>query len=125
MRVAVTIISLGLMLVIGLQSCAVSLGAAMMADDELSGSAAIGILVALIFLVGGAFAMHVPMVSLFSFTIAGLLALLAGTTSTFSDLMFWSVAAFILALMSLFGVREKRLKSEREATPAVMPEGDQ
>ncbi len=67
-----------------------------------------GILMALLFLIGGAFAVGYPLVSLISFAIAGLFGLAAGTTTGFEDLTIWAIASFFLAFLSYFGMREKR-----------------
>ena len=79
MRVAVAILSLILVLLVGLQSCAISVGAALSEDDNLAGGGAVGILMALLFLLGGGFAVGYPLVSLIIFAIAGLFGLAAGT----------------------------------------------
>ncbi len=77
-----------------------------------------GVLVALLFLVGGAFAIPFPIVSLISFLVAGLLGLAAGATTPFTDLTIWGIIALILAVMSFFGVREKTRRRE-ESRPRV------
>ncbi len=111
MRVATTILSLVLMLVLGAQSRTVTLGGALGEDEVLANSAAVGLLVAFLFLVGGAFAVGLPLASLVVFVVAGLLALLSGTTSEFTDLTIWAVVSFVLAALSFFGVREKRRRN--------------
>jgi hypothetical protein len=108
MRVAVAILSLALMLLVGLQSCAISFGAALSEDDNLAGGGAVGILMALLLLLGGAFAVGYPLVSLISFAIAGLFGLAAGTTTEFEDLAIWATASFFLAVLSYLGIGEKR-----------------
>ena len=102
------ILSLVLVLLVGLQSCAVSFGAALSEDDNLAGGGAVGILMALLLLIGGAFAVGYPLVSLISFTVAGLFGLAAGTTTGFEDLTVWATASFLLAVLSYLGMREKR-----------------
>ncbi len=67
-----------------------------------------GILMALLFLIGGAFAVGYPLVSLISFAVASLFGLAAGTTTEFEDLAIWAIASFFLAILSSFGMREKR-----------------
>ncbi|MDP9478115.1 MAG: hypothetical protein M3R38_20950 [Actinomycetota bacterium] len=112
MRVATTILSLALMLVVGAQSCVVTVGSALAEDEAATNDASIGLLVAFLFLVGGAFAFGLPLVSLIVFVVAGLLGLLVGTTSEFTDLAVWGVASFVLAGLSFFGMREKRRRSQ-------------
>lgn len=113
MRVATMILALVLMLIVGAQSCAVSLGGALGEDTELTGAASVGLLIALLFLIGGAFALAYPTVSLAIFVLASLLGLLVGTTSEFTDLTIWALVSFILAVLSFFGIREKRRRTQR------------
>jgi len=84
----------------------------MFAEQGLPEGGAVGLFIALLFLVGGAFAIGFPLVSLISFVAAGLLGLLAGATTPFEDLTFWGIVAFVLALLSFFSIREKRRKRE-------------
>jgi hypothetical protein len=114
LRIAVTIISLSLLVVVAFQSCAASVGGSLGNDKSTSGAAAIGFLVALLFLVAGAFAIAFPIVSIVSFALAGIMAITAGLSSRFSDLSIWGFAALILAAMSFFGWREKRKRSTAE-----------
>ena len=108
MRVATMILGLILMVVVGAQSCAVSIGGELANDAGSAEGGAVGILMTLLFLLGGAFVLGFPLVSLIAFVLAGLLGLAAGATTPFTDLTFWGIAALVLALLSLFGVREKR-----------------
>ena len=108
MRIAVTILSLGLMLVIGFQSCAASIGGSMGQDQSTSNAGAMGFVVVFLFLISGAFAMSFPIVSLVSFLLAGTIALAAGFSSDFADLAIWGFVALALAIMSYFGHREKQ-----------------
>jgi hypothetical protein len=116
MRLATTIISLVLMLGVGFQSCAVTVGAALGEDEQLAGGAAVGLLVAFLFLIGGAFAMAYPVVSLASFSLAGTVALAAGVATEFSDMTVWAFVSFVLAAMSFFGIREKWKQAQDQAT---------
>ena len=108
------IMSLFLMVVLGLQSCIVgSLTAAVGPAAEKEKTAqggAVGLFVALLFLVGAAFVMAKPRLALFFFLVAALFAEAAGATTTFTDLKFWGIVAFALAVMSWLGAREKRRK---------------
>jgi hypothetical protein len=108
MRVALTILSLVLMLLVGLQSCTLAVGASLSSDENLAGGAAVGLLMTLLFLLGGAFAVGYPLVSLVACAFAGLLGLVAGSTTAFSDLSFWAIVSFVLAVLSYLGMREKR-----------------
>ena len=115
MRIAVTILSLGLMLVVGFQSCAATVGGSLGKDESASAAGAMGFFVVFLFLIAGAFAMSFPIVSLVSFVIAGTVAIAAGLSSDFSDLAIWGFVALILAVMSYFGHREKqRRRAEQQ-----------
>ncbi len=104
------IISLVLMFIVAIQSLVVMAGSSMLEDQATSDAAAIGILLALLFLIGGAFVLGLPLVGLIVFTLAGLLGILAGSTSSFTDLTYWGIVALVLATLSYFGMREKRRK---------------
>ncbi len=106
MRIAVMIISLFLTLIVGLQSCALFAGGGMIKDQAVSGGGAMGILVALLFVVGGAFAMGMPRVSMVAFFAAALLGIGVGSSGAFPDLTIWGVVALALCAMSYFGSRE-------------------
>jgi len=107
-RIATTILSLVLMVVVGAQSCAVYVGGSAMGQQGTAEGGALGLLVALLFLVGGAFAMALPLVAFLAFLVAGLFGLAAGATTSFTDLTIWGVVALVLAVLSLLGIREKR-----------------
>lgn len=81
---------------------------ALSSDESLSGGGAIGLLAAFLFLLGGAFAISFPIVLVSAFMFAGVLALAVGVASEFSDMAVWAFVSFVLALMSLFGIKEKR-----------------
>ncbi len=110
------ILGLFFMLVIGLQSCLASVGGSIAADEGISQGGAVGIFVALLFLVGAAFAIGVPTVSLITFVVAAIFALLAGTTTPFGDLTVWGIISVVLAIMSFFGRREKRKAATKQAS---------
>ena len=110
MRIATMIIALGLMLIVGFQSCAASFGGSMGHDQAMSGAASVGFLVVFLLLIGAAFAIPFPIVSIVCFVLAGIMAITAGFSSKFSDLGIWGFVMLILAAMSFFGFREKRKK---------------
>jgi hypothetical protein len=112
-RVATTILSLVFMVVVGVQSCAVYLGGSAMGQEGTAEGGALGLLVALLFLVGGAFALALPLVAFLAFLVSGLFGLAGGATTSFTDLTIWGVVALVLAVLSLLGVREKRRQRER------------
>lgn len=122
MRIAVLIISLCLVAVIGLQSCAVygltgatlKLGEIVPQTEGLDDasktqeSAAIGVVVAFLFLLGRAFIMGAPTVSITLFSVAALLGF--ASSSAFPDLQVWGGIALALAVMSLLGRQEAARK---------------
>ncbi len=110
MRIAVTILSLGLMLVVGFQSCAATVGGNLGQDKSTAAAGAMGFLVVFLFLIAGAFAISFPLVSLVTLLIAGTIAIAAGLSSEFADLAIWGFVALGLAVMSYFGQREKQRK---------------
>jgi hypothetical protein len=85
-RIATMIISLILMLVIGAQSCAVSVGDAALNTKASTQGGPIGLVMAVLFLVGGAFALAFPFVSVIAFFFAGVFGLAGGASTSFGDL---------------------------------------
>lgn len=96
------------MLIVGFQSCAVYGLSSLANRQDTVGAGAVGIVVAFLFLVGGAFVMALPIVSTIIFVLAALSAFLAGTTSGFSDMTIWGFVSLALAAMSFLGWRELR-----------------
>lgn len=105
MRVATMVIALALMFLVGMQSCTVMVGGEMMDDSATSEGGAVGVLVAFLFLLGGAFSLGKPFVSMIVFALAALFGFGAGATSEFSDMSIWGGVSTILAVMSYFGHR--------------------
>ena len=81
-------------------------------DKGLVQGGAIGVVVTLLFLVGGAFALSLPLVAVISFVFAALMAL-AAYIPGFTDMAYWAIASGALATMSFFGFREKRRAATR------------
>jgi membrane protein implicated in regulation of membrane protease activity len=106
------ILGLILMVIVGLQSCAVSFGGSLGNRQGMEEGGSVGLPIALLFLVGAAFALVFLLVSLLSFLVAGLLGLAAGATIPFTDLTIWGVVSLVLAVLSFFGWREKRRRRE-------------
>lgn len=118
MRIAVMIISLVLMLVIGLQSCTSAVGSGVsqtqVDKDAFGQGAAVGVVVTLLYLLGGALVMGLPRISVGLFGLAGLLGLGGGSTTKYHDLTVWGWIAFALAVMSFLGWRGKHQGEIRE-----------
>jgi hypothetical protein len=111
MKIATGIIGLMLGILVFMQSCVVATGSSLSEDQSTMQAGSVGILVGLIFFIGGAFAFGLPRVSMVIFTIAGLLAFIASTTGSFGDLSFWGIIALVLAVMSFFAGRKKALRA--------------
>ena len=101
MRVAVLIISLVLMVVVFFGSCVVGCVASIDQDDTLIQSTGFGLAIALLLLLGGAFAMGVPLISVAVFALAVL-------TSLVHNQVFFAIITGILCVMSLLGIFELR-----------------
>ena len=114
MRIAVMIIALCLVMVIGLESCSAVVGGNLGNNAGLSGAGAAGLFVAFLFILGAAFALGAPKVSMFIFIIAALLGFYIGMKSAFFDMTVWGWVAVFLAVMSYDGIRElKKLESKK------------
>jgi hypothetical protein len=70
-------------MIIGLQSCGVMVGGHLAKDTALSGGGAVGILIAILFLLGAAFSIGLPLMSMIVFCIGGGLGILVGTQQNF------------------------------------------
>lgn len=116
------IIGLVLFFLLALQSCAVTVGSDLADDEENAGAGAVGLLVALLFLVAAAFVLAKPRFASVIFGIAAALALLGAAGSDFTDLYAWATAAAVLAGLSFFGFRAKR--AEDAAREAAAPRVD-
>jgi hypothetical protein len=114
MRVAVLIIGLLLGLALFLQTLIVYAASSASEQDDLAASAAIGVLMAVMWLVACALVLGFPMASVVIFALAGVFGLLSAGTAEFHDLYVWGGISFVLALLSWFGWRGKR-SAQREA----------
>jgi hypothetical protein len=119
MRIAVLII--GLVLSFGLfwQSVLITGLSDAANDEQTQGAGAIGVLMAIIWLVACGFVLPKPRISMMLFAIAALLGV-AGW-SDFSDLKVWSGISVALAILSYFGYRGKmKQQSKDDARDATM-----
>lgn len=114
MRIATLIIGLLLGLLLFLQTMLLYGLSNAGNDEKNAGAAAIGVFVALIWLVAAAFVMAFPLFSAIAFTVAGLFAFLGAGSSDFTDLWIWGGASLVLAVLAYFGWRGKR-RDRREA----------
>jgi uncharacterized membrane protein len=70
-------------------------------------------------LIGGAFALAFPFVSVLAFFFAGIIGLAGGASTSFGDLTIWGVVSLVLTVLSYFGWREKRKRRREVATRVV------
>jgi hypothetical protein len=124
-RLATLIISLVLSFGLFIQSLVVSFGGSVGEEfaqssaerqeaEQLSGAAGLGIVSALLWLVGAAFVMSRPKVAVWLYGIAAPLLLGAGAAG-FTDGFIWAFVSTGFALMSWRGVKERVRKQEQEA----------
>ncbi|MBZ9850299.1 hypothetical protein LB565_20165 [Mesorhizobium sp. CA14] len=106
MKIAVGIIGILLGIITMLQSCAVATGGNILANQELAGAGSVGVLVGLLFFVGGAFAFGLPLVAAIVFVVGSFFALIA--INAFPDMKVWAVADLLLAAMAFFAWRSAR-----------------
>jgi hypothetical protein len=127
-RVAALIIGLFVAIILLVQSCAVfglSGLAARLGSTEASAlgeSGAVGVFVAILSIVGAAFALHEPGVATALFGVAAAFAYI-GQSGGFADLGFWAWVLFGLAALSFGGRRELRRAHRERFAEAPVPGG--
>lgn len=91
-------------------------------DENNASAAAAGLLVVILWVLACAFVIPLPLVSTFAFVLAGLLAVLVGGQSDYTDMWFWGSVGLFLALLSFFGwhgkVKDRREKARETAAQA-------
>lgn len=117
LKIAAGILSLVLGCIILFQSCAVGVGGAIFDEESAVQGSSAGMLVGLIFFIGGAFSFALPKVSMVAMIIAGILGIIAGTTTVYSDMTVWGVVALIIAVLNFFAGRKKKAQEDTAATP--------
>ena len=108
MRIAVMILALVFSVFSGLQSCAIHFGGRIGESTTSAQAGAVGILISMLFLLGGALAIGLPRAAQICFIIAGVLAIL--NRFNFPDMTYWAVISFILSVMSYYGHRDLNKK---------------
>jgi hypothetical protein len=112
MRITVLILTLILGAIMSAQTFLVYGLSSAVNDQGTSESGAVGLMMALLWLVAAAFVIPRPIVSVIAFVIAGLFGFAA--SGDFPDLAVWGGISLALALLSFFGWRGKR-KDDLEA----------
>lgn len=113
MRIAVTILGLILLIPMGLQAFTLFAISDAVGRQDTAEAGAIGVLVALIWLVGSAIAIPAPRGAFIAFMLAALPAF--SVSGTYGDMAIWGAIALVLAVMSYVGHRQKRAADERKA----------
>jgi hypothetical protein len=108
MKIASGIISLVFGAIILLQSVLVGVGGTVIGEEAASQGGSVGIVVALLFIIGGAFAFGLPKVAMIFSIIACIFGIAVGSTTTFKDMTIWGVLALIIAVMEYFAGRKKK-----------------
>lgn len=108
MKIASGIISIILGLIVFLQSCTVGIGGAVFDEESAAQGGGVGIFVALLYMVGGAFAFALPKVALVVMAIAGVFGIATGTTTSYKDMTVWGVIALVIAVLNFFGGRKPK-----------------
>lgn len=101
-------------LLVLIQSCAVATTAHLATNQPASEAGQIGMIVGLLFFVGGAFGFGLPLVSAIVFAIAASFGF--SVAGDFSDMGVWAAAAAVLAALSVYAWRSGRAKRAK-ATP--------
>ncbi len=120
MRIAVLILSLCFSIALGIQSALIAAGAGIGGNAVLSESGVVGMGMAVLFVIGAAFALGLPLIAAMTFILAALAAF-GVSGSGFEDLKIWGSLSLILAAASVigsFGLRKK--KREREAEKKLL-----
>ena len=114
MRIAVLILGLLLGLLMFFQTFLVYTLSGATSQQETSEAGAIGLFMAILWLVACALVIPVPLVSTVVFAVAGLMGFAAASSSDFSDLGIWGGISLILAVLSFIGWIGKR-RGERKS----------
>ena len=109
------VLSLVLTIVVFIQSCAVAFGGSLTEDEDMAGGGGIGILVALLWIVGAGLVIGLPRAAMWVFGVAAFFGLLGSTAGGFPDLWIWTVVSVIFSLMSWRGIKEKQKKDAQTA----------
>jgi uncharacterized membrane protein YdjX (TVP38/TMEM64 family) len=113
MRIAVLILSLMTCLFLFLQSAIVGGLSEEGSNEESAG--AFGVLMSLLMLVSAAVVIPIPRVAMALLGLAGVIGIIAGTTTEFVDLAYWGGWTIFLAVLSYFGYKGKRKQQAKEA----------
>lgn len=106
MKIAVGIISIGISIFVMVQAMAIT-GLSNLAEQEtMQQAGSVGVLVALLIFVGGAFTFGLPKAAGFIFVIAAILAFMI--SSDFPDMGIWGVFALVFGLLAFLASRKAK-----------------
>jgi hypothetical protein len=114
MRIAVLSIGLVLGSLMFIQTVLIAGLNSAVAEDDAATTETVGGVMAMMWLVASALVLAFPSISMTIFGLAGLVGLIVGTSSGFTDVLIWGLIGLVLALMSFLGWRGKN----RAETPA-------
>ena len=113
MKIAAGLVSILFSVIVFLQSFVLSVGGGIFADEAASSGGAVGILVALLFFVAGAFAFALPKIAMVISVITAFFAFMNWVGGDFPDMGAWAVLALCLAVIEYFaGRKAKKIKEQ-------------
>lgn len=112
MRIAVLILALATCFFLFLQSALINGFTQEGTSDNTA--AAFGVLMSLLLLISAAVVIPVPRVAMSLLVIVGVIGIIAGASSEFSDLIVWGIWGFLLSFMAYLGFRGKRKQQAKE-----------
>ena len=113
MRIAVLILGLILMIPMAMQSLAAYSLASLAGDENLIAVSFLGLVVALLWLIGAAIVLPAPRASAVVFGLAMAIAYLI--SGTYGDMLIWGTISLALMIMSYLGHRQKAREDRRRA----------
>lgn len=120
MRIAVAVIGALLGLGVGVQSCVVGVGGAAFEQQSSADAGTAGVFVAFLMLVAAGLVYGLPRIAAGILAFGGLIGLIAGIGSDFTDLGIWGGVSLVLAAGAVAGHFEKRRKAAN-APPVALP----
>lgn len=119
MRIAVLVIGLVFAPLIAVPSCTISFTGEISGNEALSEVGAAGVGIGFLFVLGAAFVIGIPKASTAIFILATFTGFgLLNNAEAREFAWFWGFSSLALAIMSYFGIREKKKKPEATSSPS-------